>query len=330
MIALISQVIGEGTTELVMDWLRYLGADVARVNGEQLNAEDAIELRIGAGPGAVRIDAGDRAVSPQTVRAVWQRRWHTLENLSDLQRNDASGLGHKVLGHLARELVALRRGLEDGLRSASWLTRGRDTDMDKLRVLRLAIDAGLEVPPTMVTNRRATLEAFLAEQGRVICKPLGEAESFQVGNASYAMFTAEVTPQLVARLPERFFPSLFQARIEKQYELRVFYLARRCWAMAIFSQGDAQTEVDFRNYNWSRPNRSVPFSLPPELEARLRDLMTRLQLDTGSIDLIRTADGGYVFLEINPVGQFGMVSLPCNYFLERRVAEHLMEIHDAA
>jgi hypothetical protein len=52
-------------------------------------------------------------------------------------------------------------------------------------------------------------------------------------------------------------------------------------------------------------------------------LMRDLCLDTGSIDLICTSSGRIVFLEVNPVGQFGMVSKPCNYKLEHRLAEHL-------
>ena len=48
--------------------------------------------------------------------------------------------------------------------------------------------------------------------------------------------------------------------------------------------------------------------------------MQALGFNTGSIDLILTPQGEYVFLEINPEGQFGMVSHPCNYYLEREMA----------
>jgi ATP-GRASP peptide maturase of grasp-with-spasm system len=332
MIALVSQVVGEGTTEMVMDWLQFLGADFVRLNGEGLNADDALEIRLGAGAGGgtLRVDVDGRTVEGDGARAVWLRRWHTMENLADLRRGQTDGLGHAVWGHLGRELVALRGGLEDGLRGASWLTRESGFGVNKLHVLRVAGEVGMDVPPTLVTNRRDTLAAFLREQGRVISKPMGEATDLQAGGASYVMFTAEVTPELVERLPERFFPSLFQSRIEKRYELRVFYLTGRCWSMAIFSQGDAQTAVDFRNYNLERPNRRVPYALPAAVEESVVALMRALELDTGSVDLIRAQDGRYVFLEVNPIGQFGMVSEPCNYFLERRVAEHLMELHDAA
>ena len=52
--------------------------------------------------------------------------------------------------------------------------------------------------------------------------------------------------------------------------------------------------------------------------------MEKVELETGSIDMILTKDGKYVFLEINPVGQFGMVSYPCNYFLEKAIAKTLI------
>ena len=42
-----------------------------------------------------------------------------------------------------------------------------------------------------------------------------------------------------------------------------------------------------------------------------------MSLNTGSIDLIKTKSGDYVFLEVNPVGQFSMVSFPCKTFKKR-------------
>jgi len=94
--------------------------------------------------------------------------------------------------------------------------------------------------------------------------------------------------------------------------------------MAIFSQGDSQTELDFRRYNYDKPNRVTPFRLPVELELKLKKLADHFELKTGSFDLIRTQDNNYVFLEVNPGGQFGMVSYPCNYFLEKQIALDLI------
>lgn len=95
--------------------------------------------------------------------------------------------------------------------------------------------------------------------------------------------------------------------------------------MAIFSQEDQQTEVDFRNYNFEKPNRTVPFLLPIDLQEKLIQLMKNLHLKSGSIDMVLTEEGDYVFLEVNPVGQFGMVSSPCNYELSKLIAETLIQ-----
>ena len=44
--------------------------------------------------------------------------------------------------------------------------------------------------------------------------------------------------------------------------------------------------------------------LPPETAAKLHELMGRLGLTYGAIDLRLTPEGRYVFLEVNPAGQF--------------------------
>ena len=40
--------------------------------------------------------------------------------------------------------------------------------------------------------------------------------------------------------------------------------------------------------------------------------------------MILNKNNEYVFLEINPVGQYGMVSEPCNYFLDKKIAHYLI------
>jgi hypothetical protein len=40
--------------------------------------------------------------------------------------------------------------------------------------------------------------------------------------------------------------------------------------------------------------------------------------------MIVTPEKKYVFLEVNPIGQFNQVSIPCNYFLEKKIADYLL------
>lgn len=56
-------------------------------------------------------------------------------------------------------------------------------------------------------------------------------------------------------------------------------------------------------------------------------LMTKLNLNTGSIDILKSSnDGKYYFLEVNPSAQFGMTAFPCNYPLHKIVAHSLINL----
>ena len=123
-----------------------------------------------------------------------------------------------------------------------------------------------------------------------------------------------------------FSPSLFQNTIDKQYELRIFYLNGISYASAIFSQSDEQTKIDFRKYNGERPNRTIPYVLPKDITERIELLFGKLKLNTGSVDILVDKSSNYYFLEINPVGQFGMVSQPCNYYIESESGLNNLEI----
>ncbi|WP_228414336.1 hypothetical protein [Chryseobacterium sp. CH21] len=118
------------------------------------------------------------------------------------------------------------------------------------------------------------------------------------------------------------FHHFFQEKIEKDFEIRTFYLNGHCWSMAIFSQNDEQTKTDFRKYNKKKPNRNVPYLLPKHIEDKIELLMKSLDINCGSLDFIKAGEK-YYFLEINPIGQFSSLSRTCNYALEQKLAEYL-------
>ncbi|MEL7161167.1 MAG: hypothetical protein AAFN92_10450, partial [Bacteroidota bacterium] len=83
--------------------------------------------------------------------------------------------------------------------------------------------------------------------------------------------------------------------------------------------------MDVKLKNNDAKTRYLPYQLPKATEEKLDCLMRQLELNTGSIDLIATAEGTYYFLEVNPGGQFSAPSERANFHLEKRVAEVLIE-----
>lgn len=58
---------------------------------------------------------------------------------------------------------------------------------------------------------------------------------------------------------------------------------------------------------------------------KIRKLMNTLNLNTGSIDVLKGIDGKYYFLEVNPVGQYLSPSISCGYCVEKNIAEWLIK-----
>jgi ATP-GRASP peptide maturase of grasp-with-spasm system len=333
-ILILSQSSLEPTTEEVMDWVEALGGRCVRLNGDDIEGRSTLRCEIVDGRISLAFESEGIELPLQEIGAVWFRRWlyerrHETADLLAQPQADNHTLHHQLRRHLTLESRRLSDFLYASFEHLPWLSRPRRSNLNKLDVLRRAAREGIATPATLVTTEREALRRFCEEHGAVITKPIGEVDAFIEGEVSHFLFTTPLGPAEVDGLPERFAPSLFQERIEKAYELRVFYLDGEFHAMAIFSQNDPRTRVDFRHYNRERPNRNVPYRLRPDLAGRLRRLMDGLELETGSVDLLVAPDGREVFLEINPVGQLGMVSKACNYPLERRIAELLLRKADA-
>lgn len=140
---------------------------------------------------------------------------------------------------------------------------------------------------------------------------------------SYLTYTELIDASDTEEFPETFSLSFCQDHIIKLCDIRIFFLNERCYSMAIMSQNNPDTLVDFRKYDYENPNRSIPFEIPEDLSRKIRTFMNKLDLISGSLDFILNIEGDFIFLEVNPVGQFGMIDSPCNFGLHRKIAEYL-------
>lgn len=204
-----------------------------------------------------------------------------------------------------------------------------DLQSNRLINMEVAKGLGLNVPDTIVTNSTETVREFLERHPLVITKCInypGSNKSISHEVISYAMstnlFTLEDLEMQLSK-HKTFQPTLFQEYINKEFEIRSFYLKGEIYSMAIFSQNNDKTKIDYRNYDDIKPNRNTPFVLPDNLESKLNKLMATLNFDTGSIDIIYNGDQ-YCFLEINTVGQFDWVSKECNYFIEKHISQKIV------
>jgi glutathione synthase/RimK-type ligase-like ATP-grasp enzyme len=188
--------------------------------------------------------------------------------------------------------------------------------------LQLAASLGLTIPPTVVTNDPSAVRSAFDEFGDLIIKPTRSGYVIKDGG-EYAIYTSRLLAEHLDDLESaRWSPSIYQALIPKKYDVRVTFVGDRYFAAAIDSPSDPAAHVDWRQTeNPALPH--YPLKLPGALEATLRQLMDALRLTFGAIDLIQTPEGDYVFLEVNPNGQWLWLDDMLNLCISDAVAEWL-------
>lgn len=312
------------STNHVIDWISYWGYNFIRINQSEINQFNYLLLKNeNVNECSLRIKGRELLLSD--IKSTWFRRGSLLfENYFNKSTN-SNIVNERLYSKLLPEIKNTIEGIVRFLIEKRCLGNNIYSS-NKMQVLQIAQKAGLLIPETIITNNRKVVESFLQKHKRIISKGIEEGiGGAKIFNTNICCGTEEITLKDLNLFPDIFFYSLFQEKIQKEFEIRVFFLAGECYSMAIFSQLDKRTQTDFRNYNIERPNRNVPFKLPSEINEKIKFLMAELKLNTGSIDIIYSMDKKYIFLEVNPVGQYGMVSKPCNYFLDKKIAQFLIE-----
>ena len=195
-------------------------------------------------------------------------------------------------------------------------------DVNKLLILKKAIEAGFLVPESKIIlgTNSSRIDVILSEPQ--ITKPIGMGILSSSGNKLLFSRTKRINSNEFKN-SNISIPTLIQKEVRKLFELRIFFFRDQFWGMAIFSQNDKKTEVDFRNYNYRKPTRMIPFAIPDDLELKLKKFNNLIRLNTGSFDFLVDDKYNYYFLEVNPFGQFGFLSDACNYNIEKSIAKML-------
>lgn len=159
----------------------------------------------------------------------------------------------------------------------------------------------MQTPRTLITNDPAALKEFYRNcAGRVICKPLYGGNVSVTTEEWDAIYTSLVTPEDIAHAEQvRYQAHQFQEFIDKAYELRITVVGTQVFTARI----DAPTgNTDFRT-DYPRLVHSR-YQLSPALEEACVNMVQELGLHYGAIDIMKSKNGIYYFLEINPAGQY--------------------------
>lgn len=302
--------------------LQSLGHQPIRLHTADIPSDVAIDVRLHQKEQAYQLITPHCTVDLNQVRSIWWRRPAKPVLPEHLSEDE------KIFAQL--ELKTTLQGIWDNL-DCYWMSKPANIRRatHKTGQLKRAADLGFAIPRTMITTDPESVRAFydLCE-GNVVYKVLSDPTLGFAGRADELMarcrvdqgpgqepiidwsrvkakitYTTRVEPDHLKLLDTiRYAPCQFQEYVPKEYELRVTVIGDELFTAEIHSQDHAATQLDWRHYEASIPYRLG--KLPPKIEEACMTLTKGYGLNYGAIDLILTPDGRYVFLEINPNGQW--------------------------
>ncbi|MGQ0772978.1 MAG: hypothetical protein ACT4NY_00920 [Pseudonocardiales bacterium] len=145
----------------------------------------------------------------------------------------------------------------------------------------------------------------LAEQltGPMIYKPLS-APSVRIGGELRLIYATQVESNSLNEEDIGLTAHLFQEWIPKKFDLRLTVVGDRFFPVVIHANSD-KAYTDWRS-DYSSLDYE-PIETPDDIRCSIMTLLKRFDLRFGAFDFSITPEGEWVFLEINPNGQWGWI-----------------------
>ena len=286
--------------DYILPKIQETGCSVHRLFLEDFPAKEHIELLIDQNglSGTITTEINEHEL--QKITSVWVRPMGSFgvsKNVSDEQNRE----------FVVRESQVVLDGLFAVL-NCQWINHPVSIRVaeNKIHQLRVAQRLGLRIPKTLITQEPGKAKSFFYScNEKMIVKPF-RSFSFRGNDGSLtAIPTHLINRDELAKLPSiAFCPTLLQEYVEKDIELRVTVVGSDVFACAIHSQEHNLTAVDWRLGVTSELLRYSRYQLPVEVSELCVSLNKALGLSYSAIDIIKTPEGEYVFLEANPNGQW--------------------------
>jgi len=194
----------------------------------------------------------------------------------------------------------------------------------KFLQLSLATKCNLSIPPTIATNNPSLVRSFVESLNAPLIVKMLSPAVIQRNQDEMTVFTNELKPNDLHALDGlKFAPMIFQAKIPKRYELRITIVGEFLFTACIDSNKLNPGGSDWRQI--AEPAKYCnPFKLPKLIENKLINLMRMFGLSYGAIDMIVTPDNQFVFLEINPCGDWSWLPAHMQYEIAEAICQLLI------
>lgn len=278
------------STDLVVQELERRGVNYFRLNKEDFTAYRST-IDIENGFLEILVDGNSYKVTSAT-KSIYYRQPVFLRNTPSNSLTIDEQLSRSQWMGFLRSLVIFDQ--------AAWLNRPEATYLAETKAYQLVVakDIGFSIPVTLIGNDANKFQQF---EQKIIVKSL---DTILLRESNDCLFTystikeaSELNEQNIASAP-----LTVQEYVTEKIDIRVTVIGDKLSAVIITSEGIGIEE------DWRTVDRDLveytEIELPKEVERYCFELLRRLKLNFGAIDLL-LSNGKFVFVEINPTGEWG-------------------------
>ncbi|MFF9639448.1 ATP-grasp ribosomal peptide maturase [Streptomyces bacillaris] len=279
------------TTDIVLRVLAARRVPVVRLDpGTDLHTGASLSATYGTGVQRGVLRTPSRDLDLARVRSVWVRRPSPYEGPPGLEERDRRFAAEQDLWGVGGVLASLPGAYYV---NRPWNNRAAE---HKPAQLAAAQRFGFPVPDTLITNVADRAREFVARQSNgTVYKPVWNTP-YRVAGRPHSVWVREVREREITDAVA-VCPHLFQARVDKAFDVRVTAVGHRV----------SGVRIDSPDLDWRRRQdlmRCEPVAVPDAVRTSVHSYLTHFRLVYGAFDFAVTQDGAWYFLECNPNGQW--------------------------
>ncbi len=303
--------------DIVEKHLRAMNEDFVRIDTGWLPNRIQITLRVIQGVTSVAFHQDGKTTDITNPNGIWFRK------PSDTQISSA--LSKETADFVQRECQHLWSYVWEAISSNNWINHPRMNVRANNRVLqwKTAWTLGFKIPDTTVTNSPASVCSVWENRHEEFAVKVLNQTVIEKNGKMYSMYTKLLDAEIMEEIARvELCPIILQPYIKKKREWRVTVVGNKVFSCIINSQSSDRANLDWRRYDMD----NVPHlagDLPKDIENKCLALTKELGLCFGAIDLIEKPTGEFVFLEINPNGQWAWVEALTGLPISHAIAEQL-------
>lgn len=306
---------------LVIKEIETRGEKAFRFDTDRYPTEVKLDIHYG-NTEKIIISDGENKLDLSEVTSVWYRRMRYGAKIPQTMEKQFRDASIEECRRTVRGMIASLKAFHFDKMSNVDLTNHKQLQLQVARKI------GLETPQTLTSNNPEAVRQFAAEfpEHGIVTKMLSSFAIYGDKNEEMVVFTSPVTEDDLHNMEGLCYcPMTFQENIPKALELRTTIVGHQVFTAAVDSQNLAGSTYDWRKEGRNLSKQWKDYKLPEEIEKKLLQLMAHFGLNYGAIDIIVTPDGRYVFLEINPVGEFFWMEVyPPHFPISSAIAEILI------